>query len=348
MNIREVKQSLPFLLNERIVPFFWGTQGVGKTQVVEQFGKENGYNVIVLNTATQDPGDLIGLLVKDEKGGTYHAKPQWFPTEGKHIIFLDELNRAPNDVLQCLFPFIQKGELHTHKLSPESRIIAAGNYNSDRFTVTDTSDSAWLSRFCHIDFTPTVEEWLMYAEDHGHFEMAAFIRENPGMLELSAKDGGRLDTSFVVPDRRSTTSVAKLDSNVNLPDSLKYELFSGMIGTAAAASFMTWKNKKERALSLGQILKDYKTKTRKRVLEIVQDKDFVRGDLLDQPITELLTKLDNNKDLLKEPDTLNNVKQYLIDIPREFSMKAFVALGKMKFEGKDSILNDPEYVKKFA
>lgn len=349
MNIREIKQALPSLLKNRIVPFLWGNAGVGKTQTIKQYCKENGLDIRVLHLATQDPGDLVGLLVKDDKGGVYHAKPDWFPTEGKGIVFLDECNRAPQDVIQCMFSFVQNGTIHTHKLGDGWRIIAAGNYNSDRFTTTDTSDSAWISRFCHLDFVPTVEEWLMYAEDSELYEIASFIRENPSMLELSAKEGGRLDKSSIVPDRRAwKEGIGALDSDPNLPDSLKYELFEGLVGTAAAASYMTWKNKKERALSLGQIMKDYKKKTRKRVLEIVQDKDNVRFDLLTQPIDELFTKLEANKELLKEKDVLNNVREYLIDIPRELSMKAFVGLGKLQFTGKDAILNDPDYVKKFA
>lgn len=351
MNIKEVKQVLPFLLNNKIVPFFWGSQGVGKTSVMKQYCQDNELDIRVLYTATQDVGDLIGLLVKDDNGGVYHARPKWFPTEGKGIIFLDELNRAPNDVIQAMFSFILEGKLHTHVLPPGWKIVAAGNYNSDRFTTTDTSDAAWMSRFCHIDFTPTVEEFILHAEDRGMFDVAAFIREQPSMLELSAKDGGRLDKSFVVPDRRAfAEGIGKLELEKSFPEDLRYETYSGLIGTAAAAAFLTWKTKQDKALTLNEILNLYNKNTEEKIKKITTtDGGDVRFDLLNQPIDELLLKLDADSNLLQSFNRLENLKKYLLVIPRELSMKAFTSLATVnKFYGKNELLNDPNFVKNFA
>ena len=350
MDIRGVKQVLPFLLKNNIVPFFWGSQGIGKTQTVKQYCKENELDVRVLMTATQEVGDLIGLLVKDDNGGVYHARPKWFPTEGKGIIFLDELNRAPNDVLQAMFQFILEGKLHTHTLPPGWRIVAAGNYNSDRFTTTDTSDSAWMSRFCHIDFTPTVEEFIAYAETRGMDSVAGFVREQPTMLELSGKDAGRLDTSFIVPDRRAfIEGIGKLELESEFPEDYKYEVYSCLVGNASAAAFITWKGKQEKAVSLNDILKSYTKKVRPKVRKMLKENgESVRFDLLNQPIDELIVKIEANPNMLTADKYLDNLKEYLLDIPRELSMKAFVAFGKLKmFHGKNEILNDPEYVNKF-
>lgn len=350
MNIREVKQALPFLLKHNICPFFWGSQGVGKTSAVKQYCKDNDLDIRVLYTATQDVGDLVGLLVKDDNGGVYHAKPNWFPTEGKGIVFLDELNRAPADVLQSLFSFVQNGTIHTHTLPSGWHVVAAGNYQSDRFNTTDTSDAAWMSRFCHIDFTPTVEEWLIHAESKGMFELASFIREQPSMLELSEKQGGRLDTSFIVPDRRAfLDGVGRLENDPEVPEKLKYELYSGMVGTASAAAFMSYKVKAEKSLQIGHILKDYNKKARSKVLESTNSKENVRLDLLNQPIDELISKLEDNRLLLSADGFLDNLKQFLLDIPRELSMKAFMRFGTLgNFFGKNDLLNDPKYVKKFT
>lgn len=350
MNIKNVKQTLPVLLKHNICPFLWGSQGVGKTQTVAQYCKENDLDLIVLHTSTQEVGDLIGLLVKSEDGkSVYHARPGWFPTEGKGIIFLDELNRAPTDVIQAMFPFITEGRLHTHKLPEGWKIVAAGNYNSERFTVTDTSDAAWMSRFCHIDFTPSVEEWLIYAESKGLTGIADFIREQPSMLELTSKNAGRLDTSFIVPDRRAMTAAGHLDESGDLTEELQYEVFSGLIGTASAAAFMSWKNKKDKALTLNSILVDYQKTARKKVLATMNNKNEVRLDLLNQPIDELLVKLDRAPNFLSKGKYLENLKQFLLDIPLELSMKAFTSLGKINtFHGRDALLNDPKYVTQFA
>lgn len=349
MNISEMNKAIPFLLKNRIVPFFWGSQGVGKTQFWNQYCAKNNLKLVVLHTATQDVGDLVGLLVKDEHGEVYHARPKWFPTEGEGVIFLDELNRAPTDVIQSLYSFVQNGTIHTHKLPPGWRVAAAGNYQSERFNVTDTSEAAWLSRFCHIDFTPTIEEWLIYVEDKGLHGLASFIREQPDMLELSAKEGGRLDTSFISRDRRAwAESVGKLELEADMEDSLRYELYSGIVGPVAAAAWLSHKSKQETGLSLSDILKNYKKTVRSKVLDITSSANNVRMDVLNQPIDELFAKLDSNPHLLSADMSIDNLKQFLLDIPIELAMKAFVGMGKLgSFHGKNDLLNDPEYASKF-
>lgn len=350
MDIRTFKKSLPFLIKNDISAFVWGSQGIGKTQTVSQYAKENDLELIVLHTATQDVGDLIGLLVKDEEHDVVrHSRPEWFPTSGKGIVFLDELNRAPNDVIQALFPFVTEGRLHTHILPPGWYVMGAGNYQNDRFTVTDTSDAAWLSRFCHVDFTPTTEEWIVYAESKSMAEISCFVREQPSMLELSAKDAGRLDSAFIVPDRRAwMEGIGRLEQENSLDEDIKYELYSGIIGKTAAAAFLSWKKKAERSLSLTQILNKYEGNTRKRVKELSSVENEKRFDILNQPLDELFVKLELTPHLLTGDNCLDNLKLYLFDIPRELSMKAFTRMAKIKdFAGKREILNDPEYVGAF-
>ncbi len=350
MNITQVKKALPVLLKHGIAPFLWGNQGVGKTSAIEQYCRDNNLGLVHLYTATQEVGDLVGLLVKNDKDGTaYHTRPEWFPLEGSGIIFLDELNRAPNDVIQSLFSFILSGRLHRHQLPPGWKVVAAGNYNSDRFTVTDTSDAAFLSRFCHIDFTPSVDEWLVYAETKGADDVAAFIREQPSMLELSAKAGGRLDDSFIVPDRRAWLGgVFPIDAEPELSEELKYELICGLVGVASAAAYSSWKNKKEKALTLADVMEKYKGKTRARVKEISATVKEVRFDLLNQPIDELMVRLEGTPDYLTGNDYLDNLRMFLQDIPKELAMKAFSRLHELKeFYGRNELLNDPDYVLKF-
>lgn len=351
MNIKNVKRVLPILLKNNICPFFWGSQGIGKTEVVKQYCKENNLGLRILYTATQEVGDLIGLLVKNDHDGTaYHTRPEWFPTEGEGIIFLDELNRAPNDVLQALFSFITKGTLHRHQLPKGWKVVAAGNYQSDRFTVTDTSDSAWLSRFCHIDFVPTVEEWITHAESRNMTNVADFIREQPNMLSLSATQAGRLDTSFIVPDPRAwTEGIGTLDDlSGELPEETRYEVYAGLVGTAGAAAYLSWLNKKEKALHLGHILSKYEGKNRDRVLDLASEQKERRFDLLNQPIDELITKLEANPNMLSAAGYLDNIKLYLLDIPKELSTKAFSRMAKIgAFHGKNDLLNDYTYVNKF-
>lgn len=353
MNIATFKRIAPILFKHNIVPYLHGNQGLGKTQVTGQIADmmremrdDKNFGFIPLHLATQEVGDLVGLLVKDNAGNVRHARPEWMPTSGQGVVFLDEVNRAHPEVLSCMYSFLTEKTIHSHKLPDGWVIAAAGNYDSNRFTVTNTSDTAFKSRFCHIDFVPSVEEFVAFAETRGAKDVAAFIRENPTLLEAKT-DAGQFNVA-PEPDRRAwLEKLARLESE-DLGDA-RFEVYAGCIGTAAAAAFMSWKSKPERAISINEILTNYKT-IQARVLKMssTEEGNERRFDALNQPIDELMSRLESEQTLLEDKTKLENIKQFLIDVPRELALKAFNRMGKITiFSGKNDILNNPEYVANF-
>lgn len=82
-----------------------GKHGIGKSQILSNYFTSKGNKVIPLFLGQMsDPGDLIGLLHKnDATGRTEFMPPYWFPTDDTPVIlFLDELNRARPEVLQTI------------------------------------------------------------------------------------------------------------------------------------------------------------------------------------------------------------------------------------------------------
>lgn len=342
MNILEIKNSVPTLMKHNIVPFLWGQQGVGKTQVVKQIADSLNYDLIHLHLATQEVGDLVGLLVHTADGTVRHARPEWFPTHGNGILFLDELNRAHPDVLQALFSLITGGTIHTHRLPSGWKIVAAGNYQSEGFTVTDTSDAAWMSRFCHIDFVPSTEEFITFAEENGADDVAAFIRTQPDLLEIKPKSRPAL--SLVSPDRRAWKDmIGKLDLEPGIED-FRYELYSGIIGATAAAAYITWKKEVYSNLSGRRILKEY-DKLQKEVRSY-SDKKECRLDKLNSAVEEIFSILGKKKSI--SDSELDNFKAFLLDIPLELSLKVVKKLHSVSWPQKNKILNSKEFVSKFA
>ncbi len=341
MNIQEVKQVLPVLMKHKIVPFLWGYQGVGKTQTVKQIAQENGLQFIHLHLATQEVGDLVGLLVHSSDGTVKHARPEWFPTEGKGILFLDEMNRAHPDVLQAMFSLITEGTIHTHKLPAGWAIVAAGNYQNASFNVADTSDEAWISRFCHLDFNPSTEEFIVHVESKNMDSVAAFIRTNPEMLEVKKNDKPIFD--LVTPDRRSMESmIGRLEEEASI-DNVRYELYSGIIGKTAAASFITFKTKKYNRLSGKSILKKYK-ELKNEVLSISSNKKEVRLDLLNSAAQEILVFVE--KKTLDDSE-IDNLKEFLLDVPLELGLKIVNSITGSRWTQKNKIVNNPEFVEIF-
>lgn len=344
MNISEFKKYLPVLMNNNIPPFVWGNPGIGKTQAVKQVAKELGIGCFVLNLATQDVGDLVGLLVHDPATGTvYHAKPKWWPAEGtRGILFLDEANRAHPEVQQALYPMMTSRTLHTHILPDGWAIVLAGNYNNERHNVTDMSDDAWVSRFCQIDLKPTVQEFISYAESVGADTVASFITEHPQMLETNFKDSNDF---FVKPDRRSYIEMINLLEREEMPETVRYELYTGIIGVTATAAFFAHKKQAGRAIKLKDIVKDY-SKVKSRVTA-ANRKDSTSFDVLAAPIEELTLTLEQKPDFLTEQKVVQ-LKEFLLDIPLELLFKTCTKLSTLTFGFKDSVLNDPVFVKRIS
>lgn len=356
LSIAESKKGVQILMRNNIVPFIWGTQGLGKTDSIRQLAKELSIGFVPLYLGTQaDMGDILGLLKHNEDGTVSHAVPEWMPTQeqvdkgrfpAKGIVFLDELNRAHPDVLQGMYSFLLDKTIHTHKLAPGWAIVAAGNYENANFNVTSVSDSALLSRFCHIDFKPTVEEFTAFAEDvRGAFSVAAFVRDQPSCVDDTKQS---FDFSIVKSDRRAMLDrIAKLENEV-MDDSLRYELYKGCVGTAVASAFLTHKTKQEKAISINDVLVRYPA-IREKVLEAAKPagkKESARFDLLNTATSELMVKLEANPALL-QGEKLENLKAFIMDLPAELAMKLFEDMQKKTFDGKDAILNNPEYVKEF-
>jgi hypothetical protein len=159
-----------------------GPMGIGKSWVVKEAARELGIECIDLRLAQHEPGDLIGLP-RGENGKTVWARPSWWPEPGSRgILFLDELNRAPQDVRQAVFQLVTEWKLHTHELPPGWVIVSAINPDSGDYQV-ESLDVAMLRRFCQIKVVANAPDWLRWARNYGiHRGIIEFVTSHPDML----------------------------------------------------------------------------------------------------------------------------------------------------------------------
>jgi len=220
-----------------------GKHGIGKSRILEDYFAEKGAKVVTLFLGQMaDPADLIGLPEKNNKTGkTDFMLPYWFPTDGEPIVlFLDELNRARPEVLQTIMDLTLNRKLAGKSLPEGSRIISAVN-NGNEYQLTDL-DPALVSRFNIYSFEPTIEDWLLWAQNSGiDSRITNFISENPEML-----DSGDLSTPSDnlerTPDRRSWERTSQIIKNFpNLTDVQK-PIVTGIIGNKATSLFFRFVN----------------------------------------------------------------------------------------------------------
>jgi hypothetical protein len=326
VNIKTLKQSLPYMIAAEIPTMLVGHHGVGKTQGVSQYAKEQQALLKILNLGTQEVGDIIGLadFLKDASGQNVATKfmmPDWAKEiyefcvanpDKKAILFLDEINRAKRDVLQVIFPLLTEKRIHGVTFPNNFYVMGAMNPNTADYIVTDISDKALLDRFCHIKLQPSKQEFMDYAK-HRKFEsqVIQFLYDQPSMLQAELE-------SFeleVTPSRRSWELVDKLMKQ-KMPETLLREVVAGLVGTTASTAFIKSLSDSDKPITGNEVLNDYDS-VKKRV-ETYSDVKKTRQDLLKYTCDNLLEAVQGLK---KKPtkDQAKNAVEFLKVIPKELS-----------------------------
>jgi len=293
MNITQLKESLPFLIKADLVPNIIGKHGIGKSSVVAQYAKENGYSFHPFFLGQMnDTGDLLGLpeFDRDSEGravSTSFIHPKKLPKKARSILFFDELNRASKDLLQAIFQLALEGTIHDYSLPEDSAIIMAMNPATDDYAVLDFADKAFADRFVHINLDPTHEEFhaFMNSKYGSSSSISDFLRQQTELLEETDLKSISLD--FVKPSRRSWDRLQKLE-NTGMPEALFREAGMGIVGTVAMLAYSNFKETKVKVLKGVDILNNY---NEVRDIFIGYFKDVKTGKELDKPRNDIVASV---------------------------------------------------------
>jgi hypothetical protein len=158
------------------------------------------------------------------------------------ILFIDEVNRAQDDVLQAIFQLVLDRRVGQYVLPPGWCVVAAGNY-MEGYMVSGFNDAAFLDRFCHLTLSggeTTLEEWVNYMSDvhgGGAAEVIEFASQN--VKHLDGDIAGELGFN-IQPSRRSWEAVTRVQAACNqasYSELSKEEVVGGLIGRDLARSF---------------------------------------------------------------------------------------------------------------
>lgn len=164
--------------DERGTPVcIWGTHGLGKTQLVQDFAKKLGWQFAYIAPAQfEEMGDLHGMPVEYDptpdapnSGDEYtiYYPPDWVPKDaGPGILLLDDLNRADDRILRGCMQLLQNFELKSWSLPSKWQIVATANPEGGDYSVTPMDD-AMLTRMMHVTMVFDAKTWGKWAMQNG-------------------------------------------------------------------------------------------------------------------------------------------------------------------------------------
>jgi hypothetical protein len=252
--------------------FLWGPPGIGKSAVPRAICRERQINLVDIRMSLLDPTDLRGIpAVVDETcprcsgsggenrncplcGGTgmrtiaKWLEPAMLPTDGKGILFFDELTSAPPLQQATAYQVTLDRRIGEYIVPDGYYIMAAGNNLTDRAVVYPMS-TALRNRFTHIQFEYNIEDWLAWARDsHLNPNILAFLTWRGEELLFNFKPESS-DKAFATP--RSWEFASRILTRFR--PALQRELLDGTIGTGAAAEFMGFLQLQEQIPSIEKI-----------------------------------------------------------------------------------------------
>jgi hypothetical protein len=218
----------------------WGPPGIGKSDIIAQIGNRENRPVIDLRLLLMEPTDLKGIPFYDPKTETMKwGKPGELPGEAdtelhNAILFLDEINAAPQSVQAAAYQLILNRRVGEYELPEGVSIVAAGNRETDR-AVTFRMPSALANRFMHFELIVSFEDWQDWAIRNGvNSDVIGFLTAHPNYLfQFDPKSG---DKAFATP--RSWTFVGEALTD-KLSDKLNEVMVAGTVGLGLATEFMT-------------------------------------------------------------------------------------------------------------
>jgi hypothetical protein len=299
-----------------------GRHGIGKSETVYAYAKSVGKPVVERRASQMTEGDLVGLpVVSDDR--TSWNPPDWYKQacDNGVVLFMDEIDRAVQEVRQGFFQLTDSRTINGHKLHPDTVIFAAvnGGTNGAQYSVSDM-DPAELDRWTVFDVEPSVEDWLDFATNDGRITtlVTDFIRDNHAHLEHR----GEFEPNKKYPSRRSWTrfndTVRSLLETEHFKTNLNavYQIGTGYLGFEAAVAFKDFANNYEKQVSVNDILVDGKF-------------DLTKGFKLNDHIT-MVGKLIDSKRLVHDMPTaqLTNAATYFFKLPSEAAMKFYTGVAQ--------------------
>jgi AAA domain (dynein-related subfamily) len=288
----------------------WGRHGIGKTDLVEKFATENGYQWTYIAPAQfEEMGDLVGMpqVIKDENGQniTKFMPPSWVPTTAeKGILLIDDVNRADDRILRGIMQLIQNYELLSWKLPKGWQIILTANPDGGDYSVTPMDD-AMLTRMMHVTMEFDVKEWAKWAERKNIDQRGInFVLTYPEVIT-----GERTTPRTLTQFFNAIASIKDLEKELGLVQLLG----DSCLDSSTVTAFINFVNSNlNKLIAPEEIInaKDFKTNVYEPLKSMTQRGSTLRVDILATLCTRLVNYLTVNN-IKPDKEQLTNIKSFI-------------------------------------
>ena len=317
IDFKTVIDIVPHVINVRKPVLFRGRHGVGKSEVVYQIAKDLGLPVVERRASQMTEGDLIGLPSTDGDITSFNP-PDWYNEccDEPRLLFLDEVDRATQEVRQGIFELTDSRKLNGHKLHPDTVVFAAvnGGEHGAQYQVGEM-DPAELDRWTVFDLEPSVEDWLAWGKNNVETVVWDYINNNRNHLEHA----GEFEPNKVYPSRRSWKRLSDcllVAGLLESPTDQLYQLSAAFVGFEAAVSFNDFVANYSKVVTVKDILDDGR---------IELTKEFGVND--HGALVEKIEASEVLEEILTD-EQVQNLADYFATLPSEVAMKLWTVIGQ--------------------
>ncbi|MCB0649860.1 MAG: AAA family ATPase [Saprospiraceae bacterium] len=322
---------------KRIPLCVWGRHGIGKTELIEDFARNNGYAFRYVAPAQfEEMGDLLGMpkIAHDQ---TVFVAPEWVPKEDvPGILLIDDVNRADDRILRGIMQLLQNYELVSWKLPPQWNIILTANPDGGDYSVTPMDD-AMITRMMHIRMDFDAKAWAKWAVRAGVDERGInFVLTYP-----EAVTGSRTTPRTLVQFFDSIKEIGDLSAELPLVQLLA----DASLDTSTAASFISFVQK-----NLNEIIEpenilnavNFQTEVYEVIAETIM-KDIFRIDILSVICTRLINHI-TLKEISPVPKEMKNIQSFLLMdfLPNDLRLAMLQDIISAQKTDLQPVLHNPE------
>ena len=214
--------------------------GLGKTRITEQIAEVKGLEHRVFRICDKSPVEINGVPVPN-KTTTHWLPPEGLPKDGRGILLIDEIVRAPFTMQGIAQQLIHERQTMSYSLPDGWFIFATGNRKSDRTGSFDMPADV-ANRFDHYTLVPDLDSTLEYfVQQNVHEDIIGFLRFRPECLHRFERDA----VAWPSPRTWLENALPRLEAERTIAPA---------VGEAVAAEFKAYRDLKDELPDLTPIL----------------------------------------------------------------------------------------------